>query len=97
VKAESVQIDVRHVAKLARIALSEEEVVLFQAQLERVLEYAAQLREPDTSEVHPAAHPIPVLNVFRDDQPRPGLTGEEALRNAPRQSNGHLIVPKVVE
>lgn len=94
---EPIQIDVGHVAKLARLALSEEETKLFQEQLERVLEYAGKLREPDTSEVQPAAHAVPVFNVFRKDEPRLGLTAEEALLNAPRQVNGLFIVLKVVE
>ena len=95
--AEPVQIDVAHVAKLARLNLTEEETKLFQAQLGRVLEYAEKLREPDTSQVEPAAHTVPVFNIFREDEPHPGLTAEEALSNAPRQANGLFIVTKVVE
>ena len=95
--AEPVQIDVAHVAKLARLNLSEEETKLFQAQLGRVLQYAEKLREPDTSHVEPAAHAVPVFNIFREDEPRAGLTAEEALANAPRQANGLFLVTKVVE
>ena len=95
--AEPVQIDVAHVAKLARLNLTEAETKLFQAQLGRVLEYAEKLREPDTSQAEAAAHAVPVFNVFREDEPRAGLTAEEALSNAPRQANGLFIVPKVVE
>ena len=95
--AEPAQIDVAHVAKLARIDLTEEETKLFQAQLGRVLEYAEKLREPETSQVEAAAHAVPIFNVFREDEPRAGLTAEEALRNAPRQANGLFIVTKVVE
>ena len=95
--AEPVQIDVAHVAKLARLNLTEAETKLFQAQLGRVLEYAEKLREPDTSEVEAAAHAVPVFNIFREDEPRAGLTAEEALSNAPRQANGLFIVTKVVE
>ena len=95
--AEPVQIDVAHVAKLARLNLTEEETKLFQAQLGRVLEYAEKLREPDTSQVEVAAHAVPIFNIFREDEPRAGLTAEEALSNAPRHANGLFIVTKVVE
>lgn len=94
---EPAQIDVAHVAKLARLNLTEEETRLFQAQLGRVLEYAAKLREPDLSDGEAAAHTIPIFNFFREDEPRAGLTAEEALSNAPRQANGLFIVTKVVE
>src|SRR3977135_1415851 len=60
--AEPAQIDVAHVAKLARLNLTEEETKLFQAQLGRVLEYAEKLREPDTSKVEAAAHAVPIFN-----------------------------------
>jgi aspartyl-tRNA(Asn)/glutamyl-tRNA(Gln) amidotransferase subunit C len=95
--AESVQIDVAHVAKLARLNLTEEETKLFQAQLGRILEYAEKLREPDISHVESAAHAVPVFNIFREDEPQPGLTTDEALSNAPRQASGLFIVTKVVE
>jgi aspartyl-tRNA(Asn)/glutamyl-tRNA(Gln) amidotransferase subunit C len=95
--AEPAQIDVAHVAKLARLNLTEEETKLFQTQLGRVLEYAEKLREPDTSKVETAAHAVPIFSVFREDDPRAGLTAEEALSNAPRQANGLFIVTKVVE
>ena len=95
--AETAHIDVAHVAKLARINLTEEETNLFQAQLERVLEYAEKLRTLDLSGVESAAHAVPIFNVFREDEPRDGLSAEEALRNAPRQANGLFVVTKVVE
>jgi aspartyl-tRNA(Asn)/glutamyl-tRNA(Gln) amidotransferase subunit C len=95
--AESAEIDVAHVATLARLNLTEEETKLFQAQLGRVLEYAEKLQKPDTSHVEAAAHAVPIFNIFREDEPQPGFTAEEALRNAPRQANGLFIVTKVVE
>lgn len=95
--AEPVQIDVAHVARLARLNLTEEETKLFQAQLGRVLEYAKKLQEPDASHVEAAAHAVPVFNIFREDEPQAGLSAEEALSNAPRQANGLFIVTKVVE
>ena len=94
---DSGEIDVGHVARLARLNLTEEETKLFQEQLRRVLEYAEKLREPDTSQVETAAHAAPVFDVLREDEPRPWFTAEEALRNAPRQANDLFVVPKVVE
>lgn len=91
------EIDVAHVARLARLNLTEEETTLFQAQLGRVLEYAEKLREPDTSEVETAAHAAPIFDVLREDASRPWFTAEEALENAPRQANDLFVVPKVVE
>jgi aspartyl-tRNA(Asn)/glutamyl-tRNA(Gln) amidotransferase subunit C len=95
--ARKPDIDVAHVAKLARLNLTGEETKLYQAQLGRVLEYADKLQEPDTSRVEAAAHSIAIFNIFREDEPRPGFTAEEALSNAPRQANGLFIVTKVVE
>jgi aspartyl-tRNA(Asn)/glutamyl-tRNA(Gln) amidotransferase subunit C len=95
--AEPAQIDVAHVAKLARLNLTEEETKLFQAQLGHVLEYAEKLRELDVGEVEVTAHAVPVFNVFREDEAHAGLTAEEALKDAPRQANGLFIVTKVVE
>jgi aspartyl-tRNA(Asn)/glutamyl-tRNA(Gln) amidotransferase subunit C len=95
--AEPAQIDVAHVAKLARLNLTEEETRLFQGQLGQVLEYAEKLRELDVSEVEITTHAVPVLNVFREDEPHAGLTAEEALKNAPHHANGLFIVTKVVE
>jgi aspartyl-tRNA(Asn)/glutamyl-tRNA(Gln) amidotransferase subunit C len=95
--SEPVELDVAHVAKLARLILTEEETKLFQAQLGRVLEYVDKLRELDTSAVEETAHAVPIFNVVREDEPRPGLTAEEALSNAPRQANGLFLVTKVVE
>jgi aspartyl-tRNA(Asn)/glutamyl-tRNA(Gln) amidotransferase subunit C len=91
------EIDVAHVARLARLKLTEEETKTFQEQLRRVLEYAEKLREPDTSQVETAAHAAPIFDVLREDEVRPWFPSEEALRNAPRQANDLFVVPKVVE
>lgn len=95
--AEPAPIDVAHVAKLARLNLTEEETKLFQAQLGRILEFAEKLRELDTSQLEAAAHAVPIFNIFREDEPRVGFTAEEALGNAPHQANGLFMVTKVVE
>jgi len=95
--ADTSDLDVAYVAKLARLNLTGEETRLFQKQLSDVLKYAAKLREVDVSHVEAAAHAIPVFNVFREDDPRDWLTAEQALSNAPHQANNLFIVTKVVE
>ena len=90
-------LDVAYVARLARLSLTKEETELFQSQLAHVLEHAAKLREVQVEGVESAAHEFPAFNIFREDEPRDGLTQEEALRNAPRAANGLFIVTKVVE
>ena len=91
------EIDVAHVARLARLNLTAEETQLFQGQLERVLEYAGKLRGVDTSEVDAETENGEGETVGRDDEPRGGLTTQEALSNAPREANDLFVVPKVVE
>ena len=93
----SPELDVRYVANLARIALSDEEVTTFQGQLSRILEHVTQLEKVDVSGVEPTAHANPVYNVFRADEPRESLPKVAALANAPRQANGLFVVTKVVE
>ena len=91
------EIDVAHVARLARLNLTAEEIELFQKQLERVLEYAEKLREPDTSRVDDDIDRETIFDILRDDDPRDWFTAKEALSNAPRQANDLFVVPKVVE
>ena len=101
--AQTSELDVAYVAKLARLNLTGAETQLFQKQLGEVLKYAEKLREVDVSHVEAAAHAVPIFNVFREDEPRDWFTAEEALRNAPRKMparlgpNSLFIVTKVVE
>jgi aspartyl/glutamyl-tRNA(Asn/Gln) amidotransferase, C subunit len=95
--AGEIDLDVGYVARLARLNLSGEETQLFQKQLSDVLHYAGKLKEIDVSGIEPTAHAVAVFNVFREDEPRPCFTAEEALANAPRKANNLFIVPKVVE
>ena len=95
--AKTSDLDVAYVAKLARLNLTDAETELFQKQLGDVLKYAEKLTEVDVSHVEPAAHVLPIFNVFREDTPRDWFTAEQALSNAPRQANGLFIVTKVVE
>jgi len=95
--AQTSELDVAYVAKLARLNLTGAETQLFQKQLGDVLKYAEKLREVDVSHVEAAAHAVAIFNVFREDEPRDWFTAEEALSNAPRKANGLFIVTKVVE
>jgi aspartyl-tRNA(Asn)/glutamyl-tRNA(Gln) amidotransferase subunit C len=90
-------LDVRHVARLSRIALSEEEARTFEGQLGRVLEHIEHLKKVDVSSVEPTAHTYPIFNVTREDVPGASLAREAALDLAPRAANNLVIVPKVVE
>ena len=95
--AQTSELDVAYVAKLARLNLTGAETQLFQRQLGDILKYAEKLREVDVSHVEAAAHAVPIFNVFREDEPRDWFTAEEALSNAPRKANSLFIVTKVVE
>jgi aspartyl-tRNA(Asn)/glutamyl-tRNA(Gln) amidotransferase subunit C len=93
----SPNLDVRDVARLARIELTDEEATTFQAQLGRVLEYVEQLGTLDVSHVEPTAHANPVFNVFREDVAHPGLDQKVVLANAPHSANNLVVVTKVIE
>ena len=95
--ARTSDLDVAYVARLARINLTEAEAEVFQKQLDDVLRYVEKLRQADVTHVEPAAHVLPIFNVFREDAPRDWFTAEQALRNAARKANGLITVPKVVE
>jgi aspartyl-tRNA(Asn)/glutamyl-tRNA(Gln) amidotransferase subunit C len=91
------QFDVRYIAQLARLDLSEAEIAKFQSQLGQVLSHVEKLNKVDVSGVEPTAHANQVVNVFRPDEPRTWFTPDVALANAPRSANGLFIVPKVIE
>ena len=90
-------LDIDHVASLARIALTPEEKERFSAQLGDVLAYMARLKEVDISGVEPAAHAFAVTNVWAEDAAEPALPPEAALGNAPARRGSLFAVPKVVE
>jgi aspartyl-tRNA(Asn)/glutamyl-tRNA(Gln) amidotransferase subunit C len=91
------QFDVRYVAQLARLDLSDAEVAKFQDQLGHVLDHVERLRQVDVTGIEPTAHANQVVNVFRADEPRAWFTAGDALANAPRSANGLFVVPKVIE
>lgn len=89
--------EVEHVANLARLALENEELEKLTGQMDQILEYVDKLNELETDNIVPTAHAVPVENAFRDDDVRPSLGNEKALRNAPDSAGGCFRVPKVIE
>lgn len=87
--------DVEHVAKLARLELTEDEKVLYTKQLGDVLKYVDQMNEVDTSNVKPMTQVIDFVNVMREDVPVQEFTKEELMFNAPEEENGFFKVPKI--
>ena len=88
---------VENVAKLARLQLSGEELDKYGAQLGAILDYIAKLEKLDVSGLEPLAHAVDTDNVFREDVPRPSLSREAALQNAPEKTGDFFIVPKIIE
>jgi len=91
------QIDIKYVAHLARLSLTDEEEQKLGAQLSSILGYVEKLKEVDVTGVEPTAHAFPLVNVTRPDEVRPSMDRDDALRNAPSQANGLFIAPKIVE
>jgi aspartyl-tRNA(Asn)/glutamyl-tRNA(Gln) amidotransferase subunit C len=85
--------EVLHVARLARLDLTDEEVERLGEQLDAILEAVGKVAELDLTAVQPTAHPLDLVNVWRDDEPRPSLTPDEALANAPDRSGDLFRVP----
>jgi aspartyl-tRNA(Asn)/glutamyl-tRNA(Gln) amidotransferase subunit C len=88
---------VEHIANLARLELSDEEKERYRQQLSAILDYFAQLSELDTAEIAPTSSVLPARSALRPDEPRPGLSLEELLRNAPQTEGGQFRVPPVLE
>ncbi len=87
---------VRHIGKLARIELTDDEVATFGRQLASILTYVEKLNELDTSGIEPMAHAVEIQNVFAVDTPHASLSPEEALANAPQRDGDFFMVPKVI-
>ena len=92
-----VEIDIEHVAKLARLQLTDEEKATLAAQLGQILEHAARVGEVAAADVVPTASPIPRANVYREDIAEPSLPVDEALRNAPEREGDRFRVPRIAE
>lgn len=88
---------VRHVAKLSRLKLSDEQIHQFTRQMGAILEYVEKLNELDTANVEPTAHVASLRNVFREDKAVPGMGLEKVLQNAPDRDGPFFKVPRVIE
>ena len=89
--------DVEHVAHLARLGLTREELDHLEGELNHILDQYRVLAELDTDAIPPTAQTIELVNILRDDVPGPSLTPDEALAGAPERSGDHVVVPVVVE
>ena len=89
--------DVEHVAKLARLELTEEETTTFTGQMDAILAYVDKLNELDTTGIVPTAHAVPMENAFREDVATPSIGIDNALANAPSRVEGFFRVPTVIE
>jgi aspartyl-tRNA(Asn)/glutamyl-tRNA(Gln) amidotransferase subunit C len=93
----AVEIDIDHVARLARLALTEDEKSRLRDQLALILDHAAKVSEVAADDVPPTSYAIPRANVYRDDVPEPSLPQAEALANAPETEDGRIKVVRIVE
>ena len=88
--------EVEHVAHLARLYLSAEEVEAYTKQLGEILDYVAELQELDTKDVAPMSHALSLVNAMRDDKVEGSLPNEEALANGPETEEGAFVVPRII-
>ena len=88
--------DVAHVARLARLSLTDDELAQFTEQLGAILDHAADVAALDTTDVAPTAHPLPMQNVLRDDVVVPSLDRDEVLAQAPAVEDGRIRVPRII-
>lgn len=88
--------EVAHLARLARLAVTEQELDMFAGQLDIILQSVAQVTEVATEDVPPTSHAVPLTNVFREDVVRPGLTQQQALSAAPSAEDGRFRVPRIL-
>ncbi|WP_284141379.1 MULTISPECIES: Asp-tRNA(Asn)/Glu-tRNA(Gln) amidotransferase subunit GatC [unclassified Virgibacillus] len=95
--AEISKEQVKHVANLARLAITEEEAEMFTDHLRSIITYAEQLNELDTEGVEPTTHVLDLKNVMRKDEPKEWITQEEALKNAPDKQAAYFRVPSILE
>lgn len=89
--------EVQHVARLARLSLSDEELERMREQLDAILAYIDKLRELDVEGVEPTSHAVPLVNVMRDDEVTPVLAQDAALANAPDRAGEFFRVPRIIE
>jgi aspartyl-tRNA(Asn)/glutamyl-tRNA(Gln) amidotransferase subunit C len=89
--------EVKHIAQLSRLSLSESDIDVFSGQLSTIIEYVEQLNRLDTGGVEPTSHVLPLDNVMRDDAQTASLPREAALKNAPDSNGKFYRVPKIIE
>ncbi len=89
--------EVRHIARLSRLALSADETETFSGQLNAIIEYVEKLNELVTGDITPTSHVLPLENVTRSDRCAPSLSREDALKNAPDATEKFYRVPKIIE
>ena len=89
--------DVEHVARLSRLALTDQEKERMRRELDGILSYIDKLRALDTANVPPTSHAVPMTNVMREDEPRPSLAQDLMLANAAERSGEFFRVPKIIE
>lgn len=89
--------EVEHVARLARLELTDEEKERFTRELNSILTYIDKLNELKTDDVEPTSHVIPIVNVFREDEVRPSHLREKVLANAPEEEEAFFKVPRILE
>jgi len=87
---------VRHVARLSRLAITEQQAQKYAVQLESILEYIAKMGQVDMAGVEPMAHALPIHNVLREDLVEPSLSREQVLQNAPQTDGPFFKVPKII-
>ena len=92
-----IDIDIAHVARLARLDLSKEELEAYKTQLGLILDHAARVQSLEGDPVAESAHPLGLSNVYRPDVRRPSLDRDEVLRNAPESEDGYFVVPPALE
>jgi aspartyl-tRNA(Asn)/glutamyl-tRNA(Gln) amidotransferase subunit C len=88
--------EVAHLASLARLAVTEDELTTFAGQLDVILQSVAQVGEVAADDIPPTSHAVPLVNVFRPDVVRPGLTQQQALAGAPAAEHGQFRVPRIL-
>ncbi|GAA0632808.1 Asp-tRNA(Asn)/Glu-tRNA(Gln) amidotransferase subunit GatC [Sporichthya brevicatena] len=88
--------EVAHLARLARLDLSEDELAQMAGQLDAILNAVARVSEVAGADVPPMSHAVPLTNVLREDEVRPGLTPEQALSGAPAAEDGRFRVPRIL-
>jgi aspartyl-tRNA(Asn)/glutamyl-tRNA(Gln) amidotransferase subunit C len=93
----AIEIDIAHVARLARLALDEDELESYRRQLAVILEHAAKVQAVAAAGYEPIAHPLGLTNAFRPDEVTPSLDRDEVLSQAPQHRDGYFVVPPALE